>query len=306
MYRLTAQSMIAMILAAVLCSTLLGANTVIGVVTAEGSFRLDNSAVNDHATLFDGNVLQTGATAPVVDLKTGGRIELGPNSTARFSGQRLVLEDGIGEVASSKGFEIEARTLRVKPVDAASVARVEVRGQRQVLVAAYHAPVRVFNKSGVVVAYIPAGTTLSFEPQAGGGTTVGGCLLTKDGKFIIVDPSTARVLAEVRGSDVTAARVGNLVTVTGTVIPGATSTIQGVQVIGETGLQQTTTTPTQACSDAARKAAADPVNVGSGAVTESAKGGVTKGRSSAPYIIGGVAVGGGVIGVIAATRGKKS
>ena len=251
-----------------------------------------------------------GSTAPVVDLKTGGRVQLGPNSTAKFSGPQIVLEKGIGEVASSKGFEVEAKTLHVRPVEASSVARVEIRGEHQVLVAAYHAPVRVLSQSGVMVAYVPAGTTLSFEPQGGNNTSVSGCLLVKTGKFIVVDPTNPRVIAEVRG-DGLGDQVGNQVSIGGTAIAGARSTINDVQVIGVTagGLQKVAD-KTTACVNAAKAVGADVPPGPTGPVTTNTKNGPngpkTGGSSSTPYIIGGIAVAGGAIGAIAATRGGKS
>jgi hypothetical protein len=303
--------MIAMILVGVVSTTLLASGNVIGVISAEGTFRLDSAAVSDHATLFEGDVIQTGATAPTVDLKNGGRIQLGPNSTAKFSGPQVELQQGIGEVASAKGFEVQARSLHIQPVDAASVARVEVRGDRTVLVAAYHAPVRVLSATGIVVANVAAGMTLSFDPQAGGNTSISGCLLTKGGKFIVVDPQNPRVLAEVRGNDVVTGQVGNQVTIAGTTIPGATSTIQGVQVVGETSLQQTAG-KTAACVNAAKAVGADPV-AGTAVNTTAKEAGKTGGKAAGAasshttaYVIAGIAVAGGAIGGIAASRGGKS
>src|SRR5262249_41749912 len=119
--------MIALILVGVVSTTLLASSNVIGMVSAEGTFRLDNVSFNDHTSLSEGSVIQTGATAPTVNLTNGGRIQLGPNSTAKFAGRQVQLEQGIGEVASSQGFEVQAGTLHIKPVEAGSVARVELR-----------------------------------------------------------------------------------------------------------------------------------------------------------------------------------
>ena len=61
---------------------------------------------------------------------------------------------------------MDARTLRISPVDSKAIARVKLEGENQVLVAAVNGRVRVLNESGLLVANMERGTALLFTPQA--------------------------------------------------------------------------------------------------------------------------------------------
>jgi hypothetical protein len=197
-------------------STLLGADPVIGVVTAQGSFRVANTSVNDNATLFDGNTIVTGDTTPLVNLKDGARIQLGTGTSASISGHVVNLTQGIGELRSAANYSVLAKTLRITPGKSA-IATVKVESDHRVLVAAVAAPVNVYNRNQILVATLRAGDTLSFDPNAASpqATSVTGCLLTKGGSPIVVDPQTYQVSQLVGGN--WRAEVGNRVTVTGDV-----------------------------------------------------------------------------------------
>ena len=305
MSRLTPQSLIALILVGLVSSTLLASSTVIGVVSAEGTFRLDNAAASDHATLFDGNVIQTEETAPRIDLKDGAWMRFGTGSRARISSHEVELERGIGELGSAKNYEVDAKTLRIKP-GSNSVVRVQVDNDRRVLVAALNAPVRVYNRTGILVANVLAGMTLSFDPQAGGPTTASasGCLLTKNGRYIVVDPNTKQII-ELRGGTDLAKEAGNRVTISGNVVPGATPMEGANQVVGLTSV---THVAPGGCVATAASVGADPPTPPPGTPTSSNApgGGAVHHASSTPYIIGGIAVAGGAIGAIVATRSSKS
>ena len=182
---------------------------------------------------------------------------------------------------------------------------MQVANDHKVLVAAYNAPVRVLTATGVVVANVSAGMTLSFDPQAGG-TSVPGCLLRKNDRYMVVDPGSPHILAEIRGPDSDLAKeVGSQVIIAGSAIPGATG-IEGVQVVGETSLT-TRMGPSAACVSAA-KAVGATIPPGPTVVTQPPPPppSHTNYTPYTPYIIGGVAVAGGAIGIIAATRGSKS
>jgi hypothetical protein len=291
--KLTAHSLISLVLVCTVTSSLFGSNAVIGIVSAEGTFHLDNNAANGHATFFDGNVIQTDTTAPRLDLKDGAWMHFGTHSRARISGHVVSLETGIGEIGSAKDYRILAKTLRINPADDNSVVRVQLAGVHRILVAAYSGPVQVFNGTGLLVATLKSGETMAFDPQPATVTTTG-CLLTKNGRFIVVDPNDTSKVIELRGSDLSK-DIGNQVTITGTAVPGATEVVAVTSPVSRVR--------TDGCSEVAAKVGADapPITPGptGSAVPKAA-------HSSTPYIVGGVAVAGGVIGAIVATRGSKS
>jgi hypothetical protein len=293
--RFLTQSVLVLTTIGTASSTLLGAGNIIGVISAEGSFRLANVAVHDNATLFDGNSVQTGDTAPRAYLKDGAWIHFGTGTSAIISGHNIELREGIGEIGSAPNYSVSAKTLRITPANRKSVAQVQVISDRRVVVAALEAPVNVYNRNGLPVAMVRAGETLSFDPLAAdqSATTVTGCLLTKGGKPILVDPNTYQAL-ELRGAN-WSSEVGNRVAVTGEVVAGPTVDIasQVLQNISITRLA------VSGCAAVAfdPRIKADPLpNSSVGAASHSHTG---------YYIIGGVGVAGGVIGVIAASS-KKS
>src|SRR5437660_451941 len=77
--------------------------------------------------------------------------------------------------------------------------------------------VRVKNSTGVLVARVDAGSSMSFEPQDAGAaspTRASGCLLVKAGKLIVVDQTT-NVILEVQGTGLEK-QTGNRVEIFGT------------------------------------------------------------------------------------------
>jgi len=293
---LSAQSLIALILVCVVGSTLLASGNVIGVISAEGSFRVENHAVNDNATLYDGNTIQTGDTAPRAYLKDGAWVHFGTGTSATISGHDIELKQGIGEFGAALNYSVLAKTLRIMLAGKSSVAQVQVVSDHRVFVAALEAPVVVYNRNGLPVAVVRAGVTLSFDPSAASPdtTSVTGCLLTKGGQPILVEPNTYQV-SELRGTNWTG-EVGNRVTVTGDVVSGPTLAIAS-QV-----LQNITITRVAAAGCVA--VASDPRISADPPSSTPVQVGAAKSHQTA-YIIGGVAIGGGIIGVVVATH-KKS
>jgi len=222
-------------------------------------------------------------------------MHFGTGTSARISGHNVELKEGIGEIGAAPNYTVSAKTLSIKPANKKSIAQVQVVGDRRVVVAALEAPVNVYNRNGLPVAMVRAGATLSFDPFAADPTasTVTGCLLTKGGKPILVDPNTYQV-SELRGTSWNG-EVGNRVTVTGEVVAGPTVEI-AAQVLQNITI---TRVAVGGCAAVAfdERIKADPLpNSSVGAAHHS---------YTTYYIVGGVAVAGGVIGAIAASS-KKS
>jgi hypothetical protein len=227
--RLTIQDFTTLVLVGTLSFAATAAEA-IGVAVGRGSFEVDNSQVYGNTTLFDGSTIRTAQASSRLQLKNGARLDLGADSQAKVFDKQATLERGVGEVEGSSKYPMEARTLRISPVDARSIARVKLQGEKQVLVAAMNGRVRVVNDSGLLVANVQPGATLLFTPQAGQAGTfqTSGCLLeTKDGKFLLVD---ANQTVELRGSGL-AVEINNRVEVTGTAFRSAVPTSPAVQVV---------------------------------------------------------------------------
>lgn len=185
------------------------ASPAIGIVTASGHFTLDRSQVWGNATVFEGSVIETGAASSEVALRNGAKLQLAKDSRARILSGRVVIEKGIGQVSAPESFEVNAANLRVH-----TSGRLRININEGVQIASLVGNARVATASGMLLAVIPAGRTMSFSPQSANGTvTRGGCLLYKDNHYILQDENTQEVV-ELSGPNLSA-QVGNRVEITG-------------------------------------------------------------------------------------------
>src|SRR6266481_1634084 len=97
------------------------AASVIGMASAQSGALLDNAKVSGNATVFEGSTLQSSGYSRV-HLNNGSRLDLAAGSKAQVFANRVSLEQGMSEVQSSTGFEIEARTLKIQPSNSTSIA----------------------------------------------------------------------------------------------------------------------------------------------------------------------------------------
>jgi hypothetical protein len=196
----------------------------IGFITASGHFTVQGSQFWGNATLFDGATVETGAASSELALPNGVKVQLGARSRARVYATHLALEAGTGQVAAPVAagpafsehavFEVDAAGLAVWPATAGSRVRVGVA--RRVEVAALAGSARVSGRNGVLLASIPAGRRMSFAFQAAqnGALTRTGCLVYKDGHYVLQDENTQEIV-ELLGPDLRA-NLGNRVQVIGT------------------------------------------------------------------------------------------
>ena len=246
----------------------------IGLATADGSFQINSVTVQGNGTLFDGSALETAQAPSQVSLNNGARLRLATDTRAKVYQDRLVLEQGSGQMQSWTGYPVEARSLRIHASSPDAVATVHVTEGSPVEVAAVRGTVRVANAAGVVVANLDAGGALSFAPQEGatGPTKVSGCLLSTDAKFVVVD-QTANVEVAVQGAAL-AKEVGNRVEITGAADPAQVVTVQSIKRLAKGG-----------CASVAKASGPDGA---APKATKATKGKVFTGTTLA--IIGGVAV----------------
>ena len=290
------------------------ADSALGIVTANGDFQLNNATVNGNATVFDGAIIETRATASLLRLNDGQRIELSAKTRAKVHRDRLVLESGMSDLSSPGKYQVEAGVFRIAPATPDSGARVARPSENVVQVAALNGSVKVYNAKGLLLANVFPDSALSLEAQQTGAAPPSsflGCLLKKQGKFVLYDQTT-RIVVELRGGGFEA-EWGNRVQVIGTTDTMAQSTVaaQVVDVTSVTrfaeggcspvataiGAELPSGAPTEA--PAARPAATQPA----AKIPAPKGGGMSAGAKVAIVMLAG---GGGAAAAILATKSKES
>ena len=226
---------------------------------------------------------------------------MGAAARASVYERKLVLESGSGQVEAAPGYVVEAGTLRIAAEQPGTLARIGMREAGRLTVAAFRGSVRVTNATGLLVAKVEAGSSLDFEPQAAGAaapTQAAGCLLVKEGKFIMAEQTTSIVL-ELRGAALNQ-ELGNRVQITGRAMHSPAPAGGAGQVIAVIALQRLAK---GGCTAVAKKLgaaigiAAAETAVG-GTASGSAAGGAAAGAATTAGIgAGTVAVIGGVAAV---------
>jgi hypothetical protein len=287
MHRYSIQPLVALILAANL-SLGMAAAPAVGVVTARGSFTIDDSRIAGNATLFEGSRIVTGTAPSQLQLNNGASMQLAAESSGIVYRDRLVLESGSGRFDNHG---VEALSLRIRPEGAAevSVRNSGLDGAGLVEVAALNGPVRVTTANGVLLANLQTGRKLAFQPAAAAPdapTTLTGCLESAGGKFLLTDESSL-VRFEVAGSGV-AREAGHRIQISGAItpVPEAMSQMQA------TGVRQLS----KKCSNRATAAAAAGVGApgsgsGSGSAGTGAAGAGSAGSGAAGASTAGVLTG---------------
>lgn len=290
----TARSLVALILAGALTHSLAG-SAAIGVALANGSFRVNDKEVQGNSSLFDGSAIQTDLASSKLRLERGARIELSTHSSAKVFESHTLLEKGAGQLEGTPSYALEARSLRISPADPKAIARVRLDGPG-VMVAAVNGPVRVSNAAGLLIAKVYAGRSYRFQPQSADSDSfeVSGCLLKKNGKFIVADIVTSQVfdLVGVPAS----AGLGNRVTVKGVKAPDATPATGSTAVIQVKSISDVAP---GGCLATAANVGADPLP---GATTAPPKAGGPANKA----VIYGVIIGGGAAAGIAVALASSS
>jgi hypothetical protein len=233
-HQYTVQALIALILVSNL-SLGMAAAPAVGIMTARGSFTIDNSSIAGNATLFEGNQIETGRASSQLQLNNGARMQLAAESRGIVYRDRLVLERGSGRF---ENYGVEALSLRIRAEGGNTAAEVSVQkasvaGPGRVEVAALNGPVRVTAANGVLLANVQAGRTLAFVPDNTAlvtATTVTGCLESAGGKFLLTDEASL-VRFQILGAGMSK-ELGHRVNIAGSVtpIPEALSQIQTTSV----------------------------------------------------------------------------
>jgi len=289
----------------VVCALSLNAanSPIIGIVSSGQGMagaQIDGARVSSNATLFDGSEV-TSAGYSRVQLNSGTRLDLGTNSVVRVYASHASLEGGASEIQGPMGYAIDARTLRIQPSVAGSVARVRLDGAQKVLVTALSAPVNVWNSNGILVARVMPETPMSFLPQAAASNVFSssGCVLNKSNSAVLVDQTGNQVFGLHSASVDLRKFVGKRVKVTGTVDASAKAT--GSQMVNVSAVESASgagcvdvAAGIGATMTAAGLAASGMASAGAGAATA---GAATAGAATAGAATAGAATVGATAGV---------
>lgn len=262
------------VLSSLLFSVVAAAAPAIGIVTASGHFNVEGSQVWGNATLFDGTVVETSTASSELALRNGVKVQLAAGSRARIWQNRLVLEKGVAQLAAPASFDARVS-------EQAKLIRAPYRG---------------------------------ISMQAAQGQTVhAGCMVYKDGHYLVQDLTTQEVI-EVSGTGL-AANVGNRVEVRGTALstPGAAPAtsamnVASVALVAQGGCLSVATTldaKTEVPADASKSGKSTAKAAATGAAAGAAAGAATGLSTGAIVgIVAGVG-GGGAAAAILVTKGNK-
>ena len=173
---------------------------------------MGNSEVWGNATLFDGTAVQTSTNSSELALRSGVKVQLGAGSAARVFTDHLRLDSGVGQIAPSAPFEVDAAGFKIRG------AGVRVGLGKTIEVSALNGIAKIYGSGEVLLAAVPAGhqMNLAFQAAQSGQLTRSGCMVYKEGHFIVQDDNTQEVV-ELSGNQQDLARnLGNRVEVKGT------------------------------------------------------------------------------------------
>jgi len=284
--------------------TLSAANTpMIGMVSSDpgqAGVLIDGARVSSNATLFEGSqVSSTGYSR--VQLTSGTRVNLGANSVMRVYANHASLEGGTSELQGGSSYAIDARSLKIQPAEAGSIARVRLDGDQKVLVTAVTAPVNVWNLDGLLVARVMPEAPMSFLPQAAASNAFSnsGCVVNKSNAAVLVD-QTGNQVFELRGNNVKNF-VGKRANVAGTLAAGATPVAGASQVVNVTSI--TAGTGGDCAPVAARIGGTmSAAGIAGGAAAGAAAGGAAAGGAAAAgvsaAVVGGVVAAAGAAAIV--------
>jgi hypothetical protein len=189
----------------------------IGMVSAEGGFWVDSAGVSDHATVFEGSVVETTDAPARVQIGKTVRVLLDTNSRAQVYADHLLLERGRGQFDSGSNYRVEARTLRVMPGSAGSRAVVAIGDSGAVAVGSLKGDLRVANADGVRVANVEAGNSVELRVEQGRNMSILTGCVARAGKTYLMRDEVSAVMVELRGAEM-ASQSGKHVQVTGQVV----------------------------------------------------------------------------------------
>jgi hypothetical protein len=172
----------------------------IGMITANGRLWVDSAGVSNHATIFEGTVVETEEVPAKLQLAGGARVWLDVASRADVFQDHLLLQKGSAQLDAGSGFRIEARTLRVALASPASRTIVSMRDSGAVQVGALNGQVQVRNGQDMLVARVVTGRPLELRLDSSGALLVTG-FVSRLGISVVLQDEVSGVTVELRGKD---------------------------------------------------------------------------------------------------------
>ena len=300
-------------------SSIWSSSNSLGLVTADGDFKLNQAVVRGNATLTgDDALVETLAVPSRINLRGGATLRLDAGSVARVHTGRVTVERGSGEWNAAGPDALETLTLRIaaEPGPSAS-ARFLLTSGSTVQLSASRGRFRVTNAHGTLVSRLEPGLALAFAPQKGldgpmAPSSFIGCIVNKNSKWILYEPAL-KLVVELRGQTSTVEREwGNRVQINGT--SPTSGQPEGRQLMNVTSV---TRIEAGGCEEMATAAGAQlPAQPSAPAASTSPTGPATRppaiparveGMSAGTkYGIVAAVVGGGAVAGIAAASGKRS
>ena len=268
----------------------LGSARAIGTAVSASNFLMNERVMAGSGSVPEGAALATNATGSTLHLDGGVRLDLAPHSRGRVYQDRLVLEAGEASLDGRAGaYRVDASELRVAPSRGArSEVGYEMDGRLKVSAAG--GPVRVTNRSGLLLAQVMPGRSVLLAPKAGTGTantmSLVGTIEKRDNGLFLMD-ETAGITVKLQGIELDK-YVGKKVRIAGKTDDqaarmegiAATVVVDRVQPVGSAAKKKT------------------------GAAAGAAGG---AGLSTTAIVVGGIAVAGAVTGTsVAVNRSGRS
>jgi hypothetical protein len=144
------------------------ASATIGIATAKGNFRVDDSTVAGNATLFEGTSVETGLTTGELRLASA-RVAMASMTKGAVYQDHLSLEQGKIQWTGGSAFRATAGGLEVVGAGVDSTALVVRKGD-ELQVASLAGTVNVVRAGGELIRAVPAGMAFSFGPDPQGAT----------------------------------------------------------------------------------------------------------------------------------------
>ena len=135
-------------------------STSIGFVRANGEFVVDASRIRNNSTLLDGAQISTEKAVSHVVLNNGTTVDFGLHSRGRVFRDHVLIENGLAQARTTGAYSVFAGPLRIS---AANQLRVEVNGNRPVMVTSLSGTAKVENSQGLPVAMVSSGKTVGFQ-----------------------------------------------------------------------------------------------------------------------------------------------
>ena len=192
----------------------------------KGDIRVDKTFIQGNATLFNGATVETGNAVSDLMLSSGAEYKLGPQSLARIYEDKVVLKQGTAEVLRTTNNGLTVGDVSIRSSERRGRLRVTSNSPGLVQVAALRGRAELYASSGQLLATIPSGLGLAFDPQAAGAAPpmkLHGVVSGKNGKYFITDCQTGESM-ELTGEEASQ-WVGKTVEVSGSVASGSTGNI---------------------------------------------------------------------------------